>query len=134
SFSVDWELWVKPVPRYAELLAKHGVDLRKVDLLRTQESFTEQELIDLQVHFMLGWMGFAARREQKLVQELVAKERQYTHAEKIALLDLSRQIAREVIPRWRKLSDRVEFTCSPLFQHILALLGDSDSAPRSMPR
>src|SRR5947209_5337883 len=118
SFSVDWELWVKPVPRYAELLAKRGVDLRKVDLLRAQDSFTEQELIDLQVHFMLGWMGFAARHEQKLVQELVAKERHYSQQEKIALLDLSRQIAKDVIPRWRKLAERVEITCSPLFHPI----------------
>src|ERR1700694_2094278 len=87
SFSVDWELWVKPVPRYAELLAKRGGDLRQIDLLRAQERFTEQDLIDLQVSFMLGWMGFAARREHELVAGLIRKERHYTEGEKIALLD-----------------------------------------------
>lgn len=134
SFSVDWELWVKPVPRYAELLAKRGADLSRVDLLRAQESFTAQELIDLQVHFMLAWMGFAARREQPLVAGLVRKERLYSEGEKVQLLELSRQIAGEVLPRWKKLQDRVELTCSPLFHPILPLLVDSESARRAMPQ
>ena len=134
SFSVDWELWVKPVPRYAELLAKRGLDLRKVDLMRVQETFSTQELVDLQVHFMLGWMGFAARREQPLVEELIRKERNFTEVEKLALLDLSRRIAQQVVPRWRKLEGRVETTCSPLFHPILPLLVDSDSARRAMPQ
>src|SRR6185312_11595757 len=42
SFSIDWDLWVKPVPRYAELLARRGVDLRKIDLARAQEAFSAQ--------------------------------------------------------------------------------------------
>jgi alpha-amylase/alpha-mannosidase (GH57 family) len=135
SFSVDWELWVKPVPRYAELLQKRGADLRKVDLARVQEGFSPQELLDLQVHFMLAWMGFAARREHALVDGLIRKERGFTHADKIALLDLSRQIAAGLIPRWRKLAGRglVEITCSPLYHPILPLLIDSESARRAMP-
>ena len=134
SFSVDWELWVRPVPRYAELLGKRGADLRKIDLLQVQSHFTEQELVDLQVHFILAWMGFAARREQPLVAELVKKERGFTHAEKIALLELSRQIATGLIPRWRKLAAQVEFTCSPMYHPILPLLVDTDSARRAMPQ
>jgi len=135
SFSVDWELWVKPVPRYAELLAMRGVDLRKIDLLGAQESFSAQDLLDLEVHFMLGWMGFTARREEPLVAELVAKERGFSESEKLALLDLSRAMARKVIPRWKALAARgiVEITCSPLYHPILPLLVDSDCARRAMP-
>ena len=134
SFSVDWELWVKPVPRYAELLAKRGADLRKIDLLQTQAAFTDQELLDLEVHFMLGWMGFAARREEPLVAELVRKERGFAHAEKVQLLDLSRRIAQRLLPRWRKLEGQVEITCSPMYHPILPLLVDTDSARRAMPQ
>ena len=64
GFSADWDVWVKPVPRYAELLGKRGTDLSRIDLARAQEAFSAQDLLDLQVHFMLAWMGFAARREQ----------------------------------------------------------------------
>jgi alpha-amylase/alpha-mannosidase (GH57 family) len=135
SFSVDWELWVKPVERYAELLAKRGHDLRKIDLQRAQESFTNQELLDLEVHFMLGWMGFAARREEPLVAALVGKDRLFTESEKVQLLELSRKIAGGVVPRWKKLAEqgRVEITCSPLYHAILPLLVDTDSARRAMP-
>jgi alpha-amylase/alpha-mannosidase (GH57 family) len=135
SFSIDWDLWVKPIPRYAELLAKRGKDLRKLDLRRAQERFSVQELVDLQVHFMLAWMGFAARREEPLVQELLRKERGFSDREKIDLLDLSRRIARGVVPRWKKLAERglVEITCSPLFHPILPLLVDTESARRAMP-
>jgi alpha-amylase/alpha-mannosidase (GH57 family) len=135
AFSIDWERWVKPVPRYAELLAKRGTDLKRIDLARAQERFTPQEIHDLQVHFILGWMGFAARREHRMVEELVRKERGYSHREKIELLDLSRLIASGVVPRFRKLAERgiVEITCSPLYHPILPLLVDSDSARRAMP-
>ena len=136
SFSVYWDLWVKPVPRYAELLSKRGADLRKIDLMRVQETFSEQELLDLQVHFVLGWMGFAARREHPLIAGLASKERGFTQGEKTQVLDLSREIARRVIPRWKALAERgvVEITCSPLFHPILPLLVDTDSARRAMPQ
>src|SRR5437879_6306008 len=99
GFSADWDTWVKPVPRYAELLSKRGTDLARIDLLRAQASFSAQELTDVQVHFMLAWMGFAARREVPLVAELVRKEYGFTDAEKAQLLDASREIARGIVPR-----------------------------------
>ena len=135
SFSVDWDLWVRPVPRYAELLARRGLDLRSVDLLRVQAAFSAQDLLDLQVHFMLAWMGFAARREEKLVAGLVTKERGFTQEEKLLLLDTQRSIAARIVPRWTALAARgqVEITCSPLYHPILPLLIDSDSARRAMP-
>jgi len=135
SFSVDWALWVKPVPRYAELLAKRGTDLRSIDLLRVQESFSAQDLLDLEVHFILAWMGFTARREEPVVAELIRKERGFSERDKLELLDLSRRIAGKVVPRWRALAERgtVEISCSPLFHPILPLLVDSDAARRATP-
>jgi alpha-amylase/alpha-mannosidase (GH57 family) len=135
SFSVDWEVWVKPVPRYAELLAKRGAELRGADLLRIQQRFSARDLLDLEVHFILAWMGFAARREHPQVSALVEKERGFTESEKAELLQISRQIARGIVPRWRALAERgvAELTCSPMFHPILPLLVDSDSARRAMP-
>jgi hypothetical protein len=80
-------------------------------------------------------MGFAARREHPLVAELVAKERGFSESEKEELLQISRRIARGILPRWRALAEKgvVELTCSPMFHPILPLLVDSDSARRAMP-
>src|SRR5207302_426950 len=60
GFSADWNVWVRPVGRYSELLDKRGTDLRQIDLLSRQAEFSAQELRDVQVHFILAWMGFAA--------------------------------------------------------------------------
>ena len=136
SFSVDWDLWVKTVPRYWELLQKRGAELKRVDLGQVQAQFTEQELRDVQVHFLLGWMGFAARREEPLVAELIARERGFTENDKLSIIDLQRRIASRILPRWRAVAARgqVELTCSPLFHPILPLLVDSDHARRAMPQ
>ncbi len=135
GFSVDWNVWVRPVARYSELLDKRGTDLRQIDLLERQAAFTAQELRDVQVHFVLAWMGFTARREEPRISELVAKERGYTEEEKIAAVDAQRRIASRIVPRWRALAERgqVEITCSPFYHPILPLVVDSDSARRAMP-
>jgi len=135
GFSVDWNVWVRPVARYSELLDKRGTDLRQIDLLERQAAFTAQELRDVQVHFVLAWMGFTARREEPRTSELVARERGYTEEEKIAAVDAQRRIASRIVPRWRALAERgqVEITCSPFYHPILPLVVDSDSARRAMP-
>jgi alpha-amylase/alpha-mannosidase (GH57 family) len=135
GFSADWNIWVRPVPRYSELLDKRGTDPRQIDLLERQAAFSAQEIRDLQVHFVLAWMGFAARREEPRVAELIAKERGYTEEEKAAALDIQRRIASRILPRWRALAERgqVEITCSPFYHPILPLVIDSDSARRAMP-
>src|SRR5713101_6652034 len=125
----------RPVARYSELLDKRGTDLRQIDLLERQAAFTAQELRDLQVQFVLAWMGFTARREEPRSSERVAKERGYTEEEKIAAVDAQRRIASRIVPRWRALAERgqVEITCSPFYHPILPLIVDSDSARRAMP-
>ncbi|MFL5435585.1 MAG: glycoside hydrolase [Myxococcales bacterium] len=135
SFSVDWDLWVLPIPRYAELLDLRGRDLRRLDLLERQSRFTAQDLRDLQVHFLLAWMGFAARREDPFVAEVCRKDRGFSEEEKLGLVAAQRRIGARILPRWKALAARgqVELTCSPLNHPILPLLVDTDSARRAMP-
>jgi alpha-amylase/alpha-mannosidase (GH57 family) len=134
-FSVAWDVWVRPVPRYSELLDKRGTDPRQIDFGERQAAFDAQELRDLQVHFVLAWMGFAARREEPRIAELVAKQRGYSEEEKVFVLDAQRRIASRIVPRWRALADRgqVEITCSPMYHPILPLVIDTESARRAMP-
>jgi alpha-amylase/alpha-mannosidase (GH57 family) len=136
SFSVDWDVWVRPVPRYAELLELRGTDPRHIDLLDRQARFTPQDLRDLQVNFLLAWMGFAARREEPFVRELAGKDRGFSEEEKVELIAAQRRIGARILPRWKALAARgqVEITCSPLDHPILPLLVDSDSARRAMPQ
>ena len=134
-FMVSWETGVKPMTRYWELLNKRGLDVKKVDLEEVARAFDDGELRDLQVLFNLAWMGFSAREELPEVAALAKKGRNFTEAEKAALLAAQRELCARVLPLWRRLSERgqVELTATPLNHPILPLLCDSDAARRAMP-
>ena len=81
SFMVDWETNVRPLPRYSELLAKRGRELRAEDLDRVAASFSDQELTDLQLLFNLAWMGFGAAADEPVVAAMREKGRDFTRAD-----------------------------------------------------
>jgi alpha-amylase/alpha-mannosidase (GH57 family) len=134
-FMIDWEKWVRPVPRYWSLLHKRGRDLKSTDLDRVAERFTEDEMRDLQVLFNLTWMGCAARATEPVVQNLLRKGQKFTEIEKHVLLDTQEKLVSQVLPRWRALAARgqVELSTSPYFHPILPLLVDTDVAREAAP-
>jgi len=134
-FMVDWDMHVRPVRRYHELLQKRGRDLRGVDLRRLARTFGDQELTDLQVHFNLAWMGFDAS-EDPAVRALREKERDFDRRDVDALLDAQRRLLAQVVPRWRALAERgqVELSATPYYHPILPLVCDTDAARRALPQ
>ncbi len=134
-FMVDWEQQIRPLPRYWELLAKRGRDLRRLDLARAARAFSAAELTDLQTLFNLAWMGFAAQDEDPGVRSLRQKGRDYGPEDVAYLLEAQRRIVREVVPRWRRLAERgqVELSTTPYHHPILPLVCDSDVAARALP-
>jgi alpha-amylase/alpha-mannosidase (GH57 family) len=134
-FMVDWEANVLPLPRYAEILHKRGLDLRTVDLPRVAAAFTEQELTDLQVLFNLAWVGFGGLADDEGLRSLREKGRDYDRADVEVLLAGQRRILSAVVPRWRRLAERgqVELSSTPYHHPILPLVCDSDSAGRALP-
>lgn len=135
-FMIDWETVVKPSPRYAELLAKRGRDVRYLDLAEVARRFSDEEIADLQVLFNLSWMGFAAREEDPALRALQRKGRGYTRGDCDRVLEAHRRILAEIGPRWRRLAERgqVELSSTPYFHPILPLVCDSDSAARALPQ
>lgn len=87
------------------------------------------ELRDLQVWSNLAWMGVVGRRDP-LVQELRARDRDFSHAELLALMDLQRRMVGGVLDLWSRLPS---ISCSPLCHPILPLLVDFRHARRSLP-
>jgi alpha-amylase/alpha-mannosidase (GH57 family) len=134
-FMVDWERSVRPVPRYAEILEKRGLDLRRVDLARVAGGFGEQELTDLQVLFNLAWVGFGGLADDEGLRALREKGRDFGRADVETLLEGQRRIVRGIVPRWRRLAERgqVELSSTPYHHPILPLVCDSDSAARALP-
>lgn len=134
-FMVSWDQGVDPIPRYREILDKRGRDLSRVDLERVSRTFTTAEIRDLQVLFNLAWMGFAAREQDETVKALLKKGRDFTEAEKHALLDAQQRIVASIIPTWRRLQEAgsVELTATPYYHPILPLLCDTDAARIALP-
>jgi len=134
-FMVDWDRHIRPVPRYWELLQKRGRDVRHADVARLATSFGDDELTDLQVHFNLAWMGFAALADDERLRALRDKGRGYGREDVDYVLAAQRRILAEIIPRWRRLSERgqVELSTTPYYHPILPLLCDTDAARRALP-
>jgi len=134
-FKINWENLIRPHPRYWQLLHKRGTDLRHLDLRKTVKQWSEQEFRDLQVWFNLAWCGYKACAHFGELQELKAKDREFTEEDKEAVVRVHGEILRKVLPKYRELAERgqIELTTSPFFHPILPLVYDSDFAKRCMP-
>ena len=118
GFHAPVERMIEPYPRYADLHARR----------RLPDSFTTDDLRDLQVLYKLAWMDpDMLSRDPRLVS-LVEKREQYTEADKHALREIELEILQGVIPMYRELAatGRVELSTSPFHHPILPLLCDTD--------
>ena len=99
-------------------------------------SLKDDELRDLVVWFNLTWMGYTARREYPLVDELIRQGSHYTEEQKLALLDLHMEIMGRIVSDYRQRlqSGIIDITTTPFFHPILPLLCDTDSAQPGMPK
>jgi alpha-amylase/alpha-mannosidase (GH57 family) len=106
-------------PRYEELIEKRD----------RPDSFTTAELRDLQVLFNLAWTDPSFLADEPLAG-LVAKERNFTEADKAVVLDEHERIIAEVLPLHAALweTGQIEVTTTPLAHPILPLIADTDLA------
>jgi len=129
-FSVDPERHVLPYPRFRELAQrkeKNGDDATDV--------FSDQDLRDLQVWFLLSWSGHHLRRESDLLSRLFSKGANFTEQEKAELLALYDTVVSEVIGHYRRLeaSGKIEISVTPYAHPILPLLCETEIASHATP-
>ncbi len=126
---------IKPSPRYHDLLAKRGLQVRNEDWPRIQKRFHPQDYLDLQVWFNLVWIDPWLRRQDPGLAALEAKGAQFTEEEKSRVLDQQLALMAQVLPAYREAARRgqVELTTSPYYHPILPLLCDLRSAHGALP-
>ena len=127
-FDADWHNQIFVHPRYRELFARRSA----------QESFTDQDLRDLQMWFSLAWFGKEFREgEIPLVTGEVASVRRFvehglnfTDANIGEMVEEQLKILRAILPLHRGLQDAgvVEVSTTPFYHPILPLLVDTDRA------
>jgi len=133
-FHSNFDRMIATSPRYLELFRKRG-DNQSTDRLGAMvQSFTDQDFRDLQVWFLLAWSG-QSLRQNKLVQKLLTRGREFTEEDKRQLLDVHQSAIQNLTNRYNALRQigQIEISGSPFAHPILPLLVDSDIARICMP-
>jgi alpha-amylase/alpha-mannosidase (GH57 family) len=128
-FSVHSERHILPHRRYRELARRRGT-APDPDV----HPFSEGDLRDLQVWFLLGWAGHHLRRDPH-VRYLLNKGEAFTEGEKHALLDLYDREVGAVTELYRTMEEqgRIEISVTPYAHPILPLLCGTEIASQATP-
>jgi alpha-amylase/alpha-mannosidase (GH57 family) len=115
---------IRPYVRYGELLARRD-DIRA---RRGSDSFSLDELRDLQVWHKLAWIDPLYAESDARVRGLLAKGRGFSEEDKALLGGVERELLQRVIDEYQAAAGRgqVELSTSPFYHPILPLLCDSD--------
>jgi alpha-amylase/alpha-mannosidase (GH57 family) len=129
-FSVNIETQVLVHHRYRQLYFLRGT-LSDQDI----ERFSVQDLLDLQVWFLLAWTGSHLRRKKPLIPELIRQRHSFTQVQKLELLDLCHAEIALILDFHRKLEAEglIEISVTPYAHPILPLLCDLRTAREPSP-
>ncbi|MFT5140624.1 MAG: alpha-amylase/alpha-mannosidase (GH57 family) [Rhodothermales bacterium] len=105
-----------------------------LDSLSENRPLSHQNLHDLLVWYVLLWMG-ESLRNTPMVAKLQTQASGFTDADRRDLLCLLADIVRELLPRYRRLSEsgQVELSVTPFSHPILPLLLDMNTGSEAMP-
>lgn len=95
--------------------------------------FSEQEYSDLMALFNLAWFDPSHKNKYPELRKLIKKEKNYTLADRIKIIEIQRDIIRQIIPAYKKYlkKGKIEITTSPYYHPILPILLDIKSIKKS---
>jgi alpha-amylase/alpha-mannosidase (GH57 family) len=119
--TIQYETMVRPLIRYEKLYRK--------------SEYSDSELIDLEVLFLLAWCGNYLRRENRAVQEMLEKGEGFTQSDKHLLLESLCHFIQTIIPFYAALQKEgvVSVSTTPYYHPILPLLIDMENAAIANP-
>ncbi len=129
-FSVNEETQIFSNRRYHQLYQLRGVGAQ-VD----GTNFSEQDLLDLQVCFLLAWTGSHLRRKSSLVADLLQQGEFFREEQKQQLLVCCNEELSRVLKFHRQLeaAGQIEISVTPYAHPILPLLCDLHTALEPSP-
>ncbi len=95
--------------------------------------FSPQEISDLMALFNLVWIDPVHDERYPRIKELWAKQYNYTLEDRIEIINIHRQIIKEIIPTYKKYIDegRIELTTSAYYHSILPILIDLKASTKN---
>lgn len=128
-FSSKYETMIYRSENYKELYQKRfAKDVAAI------EDFSAQEFSDLMALFNLVWIDPVHFERYPRLQELWEKQNGYTQQDRVEIIDIQKQIIREIIPAYKKYiqTGRIELTTSPYYHSILPILIDVKSSTKNV--
>ena len=129
-FSVNEEMQILPNRRYRQLYRQRGVGSQP-----DSQSFSDQDLLDLQVWFLLAWTGSHLRRKSTIVADLLQQGSFFREEQKQQLLTCCNDELKRVIDFHHQLeeSGHIEISVTPYAHPILPLLCNLNTAQEPSP-
>ena len=109
--------------------------LRRFEALYHKKTYSDAELLELEVLFVLAWCSQALRRENPVVRELVARGEGFTQHDKERLLETLSTFVEGILPYYAECErqGRIALSTTPYNHPILPLLLDVENARRADP-
>lgn len=127
-FDANYHSMILPNPEYNKLYQKYQASTGN-DI----SIFTEQEYADLTALFNLVWSDPIYKNKYPELKKLFKKGKNYTIQDRIKIIDIQRDIIRNIIPAYKKClkKGKIEITTSPYYHPILPILLDINSVKKS---
>jgi alpha-amylase/alpha-mannosidase (GH57 family) len=132
-FRANQQKLIDPYPGYQRLLEFFRLAQRHGDM--SNAYLSAQYFGDLLTWYHLSWTGETVRRSDATVPALIAKAHDFSHEDRMRLLEVIGREVSGVIPRYRKLFEagRIELTTTPECHPIGPLLLSFEVARETVP-
>ena len=126
-FAANYEHQIEPNPRYLELYNKYYNSTGSIN------NFSNQDFSDLMAIFNLVWIDPIHIKNSQEIAALVAKQTNYTLEDRIRIIELHREIMRQIIPEYKKQLEagKIEISTSPYYHSLIPLMINHETARTS---
>lgn len=127
-FDANYHSMILPNPEYNRLYQKYQASSGNDITI-----FSEQEYSDLTALFNLAWSDPVYKNKYPELKKLFKKGKNYTLQDRIKIIDIQRDIIRQIIPAYKKCLEKgkIEITTSPYYHPILPILLDIKSVKKT---
>ncbi len=120
-FDANYPNMILPNIRYADLYKK-----RYSSDEITINDFSDEEYSDIMAWFNLVWLGRHWQKNHPVIKDLFNKSGHYTLEDRVKIIDIHREIIREIIPAYKQYQEdnRIEILANPYFHPVIPILLD----------
>ncbi len=123
-FCANYENMIAPLTRFKKLYDKR--DFKK---------YSNEEILDLEVLYLLAWSGFYIKNSSPLIKALIEKGQNFSEDDKRSLVNELCKTVKNILPEYKDKfhNGKIEISTSPYYHPILPLLTNFDSAKVALP-